>query len=151
MVHYFLQLTHWISVWYTSLSCWPTGFPYGTLLSSTGTMAIPMVHFCLLMAHWLSLWYTILSYWPTGYLYGTLVYSNGPLAIPLVHYPPLLAHWLSLWYTSIFYWPTGYLNGTLLSSRVRSAHLSPGLPTGLTRVNPGWVLSLILEKVGNTG
>ena len=36
-------------------------------------------------------------------------------------------------------------------SRVRSAHLSPGLPTGLTRVNPGWVLSLILEKVGNTG
>ena len=36
-------------------------------------------------------------------------------------------------------------------NRVRSAHLSPGLPTGLTRVNPGWVLSLILEKVGNTG
>ena len=35
--------------------------------------------------------------------------------------------------------------------RVRSAHLSPGLPTGLTRVNPGWVLSLTLEKVGNTG
>ena len=35
--------------------------------------------------------------------------------------------------------------------RVRNAHLSPGLPTGLTRVNPGWVLSLILEKVGNTG
>ena len=38
-----------------------------------------------------------------------------------------------------------------VTSRVRSAHLSPGLPTGLTRVNPGWVLSLILEKVGNTG
>ena len=35
--------------------------------------------------------------------------------------------------------------------RVRNAHLSPGLPTGFTRVNPGWVLSLILEKVGNTG
>ena len=38
-----------------------------------------------------------------------------------------------------------------VTHRVRSAHLSPGLPTGLTRVNPGWVLSLILEKVGSTG
>ena len=28
--------------------------------------------------------------------------------------------------------------------RVRSAHLSPGLPMGFTRVNPGWALSLIL-------
>ena len=36
-------------------------------------------------------------------------------------------------------------------SCIGNAHLSPGLPTGLTRVNPGWVLSLILEKVGNTG
>ena len=45
-------------------------------------------------------------------------------------------------------------NGFLMTRpicRVRNAHLSPGLPTGLTRVNPGWVLSLILEKVGNTG
>ena len=31
-------------------------------------------------------------------------------------------------------------------SRVRSAHLSPGLPMGFTRVNPGWALSLILKK-----
>ena len=30
--------------------------------------------------------------------------------------------------------------------RVRSAHLSPGLPMGFTRVNPGWALSLILKK-----
>ena len=44
-----------------------------------------------------------------------------------------------------------YLLNVDTSLRVRSAHLSPGLPTGLTRVNPGWVLSLILEKVGNTG
>ena len=29
---------------------------------------------------------------------------------------------------------------------VRSAHLSPGLPMGFTRVNPGWALSLILKK-----
>ena len=28
---------------------------------------------------------------------------------------------------------------TRVTSRVRNAHLSPGLPTGLTRVNPGWV------------
>ena len=31
-------------------------------------------------------------------------------------------------------------------ARVRSAHLSPGLPMGFTRVNPGWALSLILKK-----
>ena len=33
-----------------------------------------------------------------------------------------------------------------MSNRVRSAHLSPGLPMGFTRVNPGWALSLILKK-----
>ena len=45
----------------------------------------------------------------------------------------------------------GSLMSFLLDSRVRNAHLSPDLPTGLTRVNPGWVLSFILEKVGTTG
>ena len=35
-----------------------------------------------------------------------------------------------------------------LRYRVRSAHLSPGLPTGLTRVNGGWVLKPYFGKSG---
>ena len=52
---------------------------------------------------------------------------------------------------SLFIFKKGFSQLTYKDFRVRSAHLSPGLPTGLTRVNPGWVLSLILKKVGNTG
>ena len=140
MVHYYLLLAHWIylygtlplllayllSLWYTTLSYWPTGYPYGTLLSSTGPMAISMVHYPLLLAHWISLLYTAIFYWPAGYLfgtipspngnhYGTLLPSSGPLEISMVHSPLQSTHWLSLVYTLIFYWPTGYHYGTLPS------------------------------------
>ena len=131
MVHYPLMLTHWLSLWYTLISYWPTaptnctqlsstgplaptcalvhyyrhwptGYLCGTLPSSSCPLAISMVHFYLLLAHWLSLWYTTIFYWPTGYLYGTPLFSSGVLAISMVHYYFLFAHWLSLSYTIIF-------------------------------------------------
>ena len=123
MVHCPLLLTHWLSLWYTTLSYWPTGYQFGILLSSTDPLDISMVHYLLLLAHWISLLYTSIFYWPTGYLfgtipspignhYGTLLPSSGPLEISMVHPSPidplaisnvhsylLLAHWISLWYT----------------------------------------------------
>ena len=108
--HSYLLLTHWISLWYITLSLWPTGYSYVILLSSTGPLDISMVHYLFticpmatpmlhchpLLAHWISLWYTTLSYWPTGYLYGTLSFLTGLLAIHKVLFPHLLAHCLSL-------------------------------------------------------
>ena len=82
MIHYYLLLAHWISLWYTTLSYWSTGYLFGS--------------FYLLLAHWIYLWYTTLSYWPTGYLYGTLLSSTGPMAICIVHLYPLC------------YWSTGH-------------------------------------------
>ena len=101
MVHNYLLLANWISLWYTTLSYW--------------LLDITRIHYHLLLTLWISIWYTTLSYCSTGYLYGTLLSSTGPLNISMVHYPLLLAHWLSLWYTPIFYRPTGYLCGTLPS------------------------------------
>ena len=53
-------------------------------------------------------------------------------------------------YTSIYMYTYMYIIISILIcrlvNRVRSAHLSPGLPMGFTRVNPGWALSLILKK-----
>ena len=130
MIHVYLLLAQWISLWYTTFSYWPTGYPYVTLpsstglldssrvhyfsywpsgypyvtlLSSIGTLEFSMVHHPLLLAYRLSLWYTILSYWPTGYFYGTLSFPIGQLAIPMLHCYFLLAHWLSLWYTILSY------------------------------------------------
>ena len=100
MVHSHLLLTQWLSLWYTTLSYWPTGHLYGTLLSFTGPLDISTVQYPLILVNWLSVWYTTIFYL---------------LDISLVHYPFLLAHWISLWYTTIFYWPTGYPFGTLPS------------------------------------
>ena len=116
--YYYLLLAHWLSLRYTIIFYWPTGPPYctqlsytdpltpmrlcGTLLSSTGPLAISLVHYHLLLAHWLSLWYITTFYWPTGYLYSTLPSSTGPLAISMIQfyflydYCILQAHWLSL-------------------------------------------------------
>ena len=87
MVHYYLLLAHWISLWYTT--------------APIGPLAILMVHYTFLLTHWLSLWYTTIFYWslwyttlscwPTRYLYCTLLSSTGPLDISLVQYPLLLA------------------------------------------------------------
>ena len=126
MVHYYLILAQWLSLWYTTLSYWPTRYLYCTLLSSTCPLdislvqyplllAIIMVHSYLLLAHWKSQWYTPLFNRHTGY-FITLLSSTGPLYISMVHSPPLLTQWLYLWYTTHSYWPTGYPYGTLLSS-----------------------------------
>ena len=101
MIHYHILLAHWISLWYTTLSYWPSDYPYDTVLSSTGQLdfcgtppspisplAIPMIHCS----------------------------STGPLKISMVQYLFFLAHWLYLCYTAIFYWTTGYFYGTLQSS-----------------------------------
>ena len=101
MEHYYILLALWISQRCTTLSYWPTGYIYGTLLSSIDTPDISMVHAPLLLV--------------TGYLYSTLLSSTGALNISMVHYPLLLAHWLSLCYTPIFYRPSGYLCGKLPS------------------------------------
>ena len=101
---------------FTTFYLIPT-YIYGTLLSSTGYLYIPMVLFLLhstaflsipmvlyylLLAHCLSLWYSTTS--------------TGSLPIPMVFYYLLLAPCLSLWYYTIFYWPTAYHYGTLLQS-----------------------------------
>ena len=84
MVHFSLQLVHWLSVWYTTVFYWPTGYLWGTLPSPIGLMAFR---------------YTTIFNWPTGYPFGTLPSPIGPLAIPIVHTYLLLT--------------TGYLFGTL--------------------------------------
>ena len=103
MVHYYHLMTHWLSLRYSALFYWPTCYPYETLLSSTGPLAVSMVHYYLLLAHWLSMWYTIIFYLFNGPPNGTLLSSTGPLAISTIPYHLLLAHWLTLWYTIIFY------------------------------------------------
>ena len=75
MVHFYLLLSYWLSIWYTTVSYLPTGYPYDTLK----------------------------IYWTTGYLYGTLPSPTGPLDITLVHFYLLLTHWISLRYTSLSY------------------------------------------------
>ena len=122
MVHYYLLLTHWLSLWYITIFFLPTGYLYDTLLPSTGPLAISMVHFHLLLAHWLSLWCTTIFYWPTGPLYANLQSSIGPLASP----GPVAPSYVTLPFSTgppvvsmvhyIFYWPTGCLYGTLPSS-----------------------------------
>ena len=123
MVHYYLLLSHWLSLWYTTIFYWSTGFIYDTLLYI-------MTHYYLLLPNWPFLCYSTISYWPTGSLCGalpsspgpvapsyvTLQFYTGPLAISLIHYNLLLSHWLSLWNTTIYFWPIGCLCGALLSS-----------------------------------
>ena len=60
----FVLLAHWLSLWYTTISYLPIGCLYGTLLSSTGPLALHIVHNYLLLAHCphTSLWYTTISY-----------------------------------------------------------------------------------------
>ena len=137
MEHYYLLLTHWISMVHAPVLL-VTGYLYGTLLSSTSPLNISMVHYPLILAHWLSLWYAPIFYRPTGYLCGTLPSLISPLIIPMMHcyillatgyhygtlsfHIPmlhcylLLALWIFLWYTTFFYWPTGYTYVTLLFS-----------------------------------
>ena len=98
MVHNHHLLTHWLSLWYTTVFYWPNGPLCGTHPSSIGPLALPVVHYHLLLAHWPSLceatifswpscpvlWYTPFFYWPTGCLCGTLLSPTCPLAVSMV-------------------------------------------------------------------
>ena len=89
MVFYiYLLLAYLISLWYSTIFYWSTGYPFGTLLC---------------------------SYWLTGYPYDTLLSSASPLAVNMVLYDHLLAHPLFLLYSTIFYWHIGYLYDITLS------------------------------------
>ena len=125
MVHYNLQLTHWVS--------------YCTLPPPIDPLVIFMEHYYFLVALWISYRCTSLSYWPTGYIYGTL----------------LLTHWISLWYTTLSYWPTGYLYGTLLfywpSGYLRVALPSPIGPLYISLVRyltTGFPCGKLLSSTG---
>ena len=117
LVHNHHLLTHWLSLWYTTVFYWPNGPLCGTHPSSIGPLALPVVHYHLLLAHWLSLceatifswpscpviWYTTFFYWPTGCLCGTLLSPTCTLAVSMVHSYLPLAHWPFKLYTTIFY------------------------------------------------
>ena len=79
MLQCFFLLGNWISLWYTTLSYWPTGYLKGTRSFPIWPLAISMVHYYLLLSYWLSIWYTSLSYSPTDYPYDTLqiYWTNG--------------------------------------------------------------------------
>ena len=100
VVHYYLLLAHWLSLWYTLIFLWPTGPSYCTQLSSSSPLPphVSVVHYYLLLTHWLSLWYITIFFLPTGYPFVTISSPIGPL--------------LSLWYTTIFFWPTANPYGT---------------------------------------
>ena len=126
MVHNHHLLTHWLSLWYTTVFYWPNDPLCGTHPSSIGPLALPVFYrptgspYVRLLS----------SPGPVAQSYGTLPFSTGPLAVSVVHYYLLLAHWLSLWSLLsssgplalhivhiIFYWPTAptCLCGTQLS------------------------------------
>ena len=110
---------HMLHLWYTSITYWPTGFTYGTQLSPTGSLAIPLVLYYHLLCHWLYFWYFTITSWPNGYAYSILLSHPGSIAILMILYHYHLAHWLYLWYSTINYYhllATGFTNGALLSS-----------------------------------
>ena len=130
MILNYILLAHCISLLYCTIFYWPTAYPYGILLFSTGPQPIPMVHYYHLLVHWpipmvlnyhllapcLSLWYSSTFYWLPDYTDGTLLPSTYSLPIHMSLYYLLLAPCLSLWYPSSFNWPTAYPYGTILPS-----------------------------------
>ena len=107
----------------------PTAYTFGTLLSSTGSLPIPIVVYYHQLAH--CLYYVTLLYssdplpipmvlyyllQAPSYPYDTLLSSTGPLPITMVIYCLLLALCLYLCYSTIFYCVPAYPYGTLLSS-----------------------------------
>ena len=77
---YYLLLAHCLYIWYSTTLYLIPIYTYGTLLSSTDSLHIPL----------------------------TLLSSTGSLTTPLVFFYLLLAHCLSLWYSPTFFWPTAY-------------------------------------------
>ena len=91
MVLYYLLLAPCLSLWYSIIFYCPTAYtyvtllssnvscqPFGTLLTSTCHMPIPLVLYYLLLVPCLYLWYSTVFYCPAAYTYGTLLISNGP-------------------------------------------------------------------------
>ena len=68
LVLYYRLLASCLSLWYSTIFYWPNAYTYGILLSSAGSLLIPMVLY--------------VFYYPTAYTYGLLLSSNGP-AYPL--------------------------------------------------------------------
>ena len=123
MVLYYLLLTYCPYLRYSTIIYWhpvypcrtllpstsPTAYTFGPLLSSTGSLPIPIVVYYLQLAHCLC-YVTLLSssdplpifYRLPTYPYDTLFSSTGPLPIPMV----------------IFYWLSAYTYITLLSFTV---------------------------------
>ena len=58
VLHCYFLLVNWISLLYTTLIYWPTGYLNGTRSFPIGPLAISMVHYYLLLAYWLSIWNT---------------------------------------------------------------------------------------------
>ena len=77
---------------------------YGTLLSSTGSLLIPIVLCYLLLVSCLSLWYSTIFYCISFYTHSTLLPSTGSLPIPMVLYYLLLVPCLYLLCSYIFFW-----------------------------------------------
>ena len=118
MVFYYLLLAPCLSLWYYTIFYWPSAYHYGTLLhsscplataytndtllSTTGSLPIPMEPFYLLLPSCLYLWYSLIFNWLHAYNYGI--------------YHLLLDPYLYLWYSSIVYWLPAYTFGTLLPS-----------------------------------
>ena len=70
-------MAKWLSLWYSTIFFWLTGYPYCTLLSSVDRCAIPLVLYYHMLAHWLSLWYSTIICWPICW---QLAYVNYHLA-----------------------------------------------------------------------
>ena len=98
----YILLAQCLYLWYSYTFYWLPVYPYGTLLSSTGSLPITVVLYYLLLSHCLNLWYSIIFRWP--------------LSIPLVPYYLLLAKCLYLWYSTVFFWLPAYSYCTLPSS-----------------------------------
>ena len=133
------------AIWYSTNFYLSYAYTFGTLLSSAGSLLIPMVLYCLLLSRCLYLWYSTDFQWPLPiplvvfYLllaqclyYCALLSSTGCLLKPFVLYfllmvpclslclcnlyHLLLPSFLYLWYSTTFYWLPAYTFGTLLPS-----------------------------------
>ena len=108
MVLFYLLLTPCLPLWYFTTFYWLPAYTFGTLLSSTVPLRIPMVLYYLLLAHCLSRVFTI-----PIVPYYLLMAPCLSLWFSFIH---LLTHCLYLWYFFTFYWLPANPYGTILPS-----------------------------------
>ena len=107
IVLYYLLLAPCLSPWYSSIFYCLPAYPYGTyhlllatvytnvtLLSSTGSLLIPMLFYYFLLDPCLYLWYSTTFHWLPDYPLGNLLSSSDPLPITMILFYLLLAHCL---------------------------------------------------------